>query len=149
MARYTLPLLIATTPTAGGASGPAPKFDDFHVSVQAQKTTVKLQLLTAQDKEYRTELLTAFRQPVNFAGHHVLTTIGCGASCILTAAIDTKTGTVAWLPFSICCWPLSVSEPLEFRKGSELLILQGQRNEAGYAGPHYYRFMNGRFAELR
>jgi hypothetical protein len=149
IARHTLPLIIAAATAAGWASNPAPRFEDFRVAVQARTAFAKLRLLTAQDKEYRTELATAFREPVNFAGHHVLATIGCGASCILTAVIDTKTGTVAWLPFSTCCWPLAVSQPLDFRKDSKLLVLHGQRNEAGDAGPHYYQFVDGRFTELR
>jgi hypothetical protein len=147
--RYTLPLIIAIASATGWVSNAAPRFKDFHVAVQTRASPVKLRLETAQDKEYRTELAAAFRKPANFAGHYVLTMIGCGASCILVAAVDTKTGMVAWLPFSICCWPLAVTEPLDFRKGSELLILRGQRNEAGYAGPHYYRFTDGRFTEIR
>ncbi|TWI63667.1 hypothetical protein IP91_03639 [Pseudoduganella lurida] len=87
--------------------------------------------------------------PVNFAGRFVLTTIGCGASCVLTAALDKQTGAVTWLPFTICCWDLAISEPLEFRRDSALLIVHGQRNEEGGAGPHYYRINGGQFEELR
>ncbi|WP_145650516.1 hypothetical protein [Pseudoduganella lurida] len=86
---------------------------------------------------------------MNFAGRFVLTTIGCGASCVLTAALDKQTGAVTWLPFTICCWDLAISEPLEFRRDSALLIVHGQRNEEGGAGPHYYRINGGQFEELR
>ena len=148
-ARFALPLILAAVSTTAWTRASAPAFEDFRVAVQARKPSVKLRLSTAQDKQYRTELATAFRQPVNFAGRYVLSTIGCGASCILAAAIDTKTGTVTWLPNSICCWPPAVVEPLDFQRGSELLIAHGQLNEVGSSGPHYYRLIGGRFAELK
>jgi hypothetical protein len=87
--------------------------------------------------------------PINFAGHYILTVIGCGTSCILVAAIDARNGKVAWLPYSLCCWTDQVSEPLRFRSNSDLLILNGQRDERGVNGPHYVRLLGGRFIALR
>jgi hypothetical protein len=130
-------------------SGSAPSFDTFRTSPRMLKQAAALRIQSAQDREYRSVLQAASKKPVNFAGHLVLTSIGCGASCVLTAALDKQTGTVTWLPFTICCWDLAISEPLEFRPDSALLVVHGQRNEAGGTGPHYYRFTGGRFKEVR
>ena len=89
---------------------------------------------------------TEGRKP-NFAGHYVLTSWGCGASCTMSAAIDTGTGTVSWLPFTVCCWAPEIAEPLQFRADSRLLIVHGSRNEHG-GGVHYYTIEGGQFSEL-
>ena len=79
------------------------------------------------------------RRPADFAGHFVLASWGCGASCVLTAAIDKQTGKVIWLPFTVCCWAASVSQPLDFRLDSRLLVIHGSRDEAG-RGRYFYVF---------
>ncbi len=83
-------------------------------------------------------------QPVNFAGHYVLTSIGCGAGCVQVAAIDAGTGAVAWLPKTVCCWPLALTDPLEYRRDSRLLIVYGALNEKG-SGAHAFVFDGRRF----
>ena len=56
---------------------------------------------------------------------------GCGASCVMGAAIDAKTGVVTHLRFTISNWPLDVTEPLGYKPASSLLIVRGSRNEKG------------------
>ena len=85
----------------------------------------------------------------NFAGHFALASWGCGASCIMAAAIDGDTGAVTWLPFTVCCWETEIIEPLEFQPNSRLLIVHGQRDERGAGGTHFYRFTGTRFEALR
>lgn len=94
-------------------------------------------------------LRSAARRRPNFAGRYVLTQVGCGASCIMLAALDAKTGDVVWWPGTWCCWELAVKEPVEFRRDSERLILHGQVDEAGPAGPHYWRLTGGRFVQVK
>lgn len=132
----------------GHAQTSAPSFEQFPITERFAKPAAPPYLKRQRDREFRTALNEAAKKPVNFAGHYVLTTIGCGASCVLVAALDAKTGRVAWLPFTLCCWNVSIPEPVLFRLDSDLLILNGQRNEAGAPGPHYFRFTRGRFAEL-
>lgn len=114
-----------------------PSFDEFPVKVfTGNRSGVKIS--TAKDRQYASRLRQLASQPVNFAGHYVLVSWGCGASCVMAAAIDAKGGKVIWLPFTLCCWPLDRSEPLEFRSDSRLLVAHGSRNEVG-GGDYYYR----------
>ncbi len=121
------------------ASAGAPRFGDFAVPHERAVHPVRLQLADPKSREYATKLKEfAHRQP-NFAGHFILASWGCGASCVMTAAINAQTGEVTWLPFTVCCWDLNISEPLEFRSDSRLLIVHGSRNESG-GGTYDYTF---------
>ena len=88
---------------------------------------------------YSAELQDAAGRAPDFAGHFVLASWGCGASCVMAAAIDSETGVVAWLPFTVCCWPKEIEAPLGFRRDSRLLIVRGSRDEKG-EGTHFYAF---------
>ena len=63
----------------------------------------------------------------------------------MAAAIDRRTGKVVWLPFTVCCWPMTITEPLEYRLESTLLIVHGKSDEKGDSGTHYYRLAGSRF----
>jgi opacity protein-like surface antigen len=115
----------------------APRFEDFAVTDTFVGKAAKVRLVSADDKEYATRIREASRQKPNFAGHYVLASWGCGASCVSNVAIDAKTGRVTWLPFTVCCWDVDVQEPIEFRRDSRLLVVHGSRNEAGN-GTFYY-----------
>jgi hypothetical protein len=65
----------------------------------------------------------------------------------MSAAVDTRNGTVSWLPFKVCCWDADVDEPLQFRPDSRLLIVHGSRNEQG-SGVHYYKLEGRQFVEI-
>lgn len=75
---------------------------------------------------FRTRLKWAVdNQKPNFAGHYILTTWGCGTSCIMGAVINSKTGKVSWWNFSVCCWSGEADEnfqPIEFRNNSKLIF---------------------------
>ena len=114
-----------------------PRFEDFAVSNTFAGKAAKVRLVSADDKEYATRIREASRQKPNFAGHYVLASWGCGASCVSSVAIDAKTGRVTWLPFTVCCWDVHVQGPIEFRRDSRLLVVHGSRNEAG-GGTYYY-----------
>lgn len=131
-----------------GQSFAAPQFGDFPAQLTgAQK--VELQLVDAQSRRYASMLRSAAKRDVDFAGHYILASWGCGASCIMAAAIDTETGLVAWLPFTVCCWSMQVNEPLEFRRTSRLLVVHGSRNEQGAGDEiHYYEFRRNKFKLL-
>lgn len=98
---------------------------------------------------FRTRLREAAREKPNFAGRYILTTWGCGTSCLMGAVIDAKTGRVYWLPGSICCWGYDTDEnfePIVARLDSRLLVLSGMINEEeGTNGTHFYKFENGKF----
>jgi len=91
----------------------------------------------------RCPLLLGKPQTSAFAGQYILTTIGCGASCILSSIIDARSGQVTWLPFTICCW--DPGKPLDFRLDSSLLVVHGMRDEQEPNGTFYYAFEEGKF----
>jgi hypothetical protein len=127
----------------------APRFEEFPALAYTGRTA-GVQLRDTKSREYASALRTASRQPVNFAGRYVLATWGCGASCVMGAAIDAKTGSVTWLPFTVCCWDLKITEPLEYRLNSHLLIVHGSLDEKGAgSGTHYYDFDGRRFAPIK
>ncbi len=102
----------------------------------------------ATARHYRSILREAAKEPINFAGHYVLATWGCGAGCVMAAAIDTNSGRVTSLPFTVSDWPLDITDPLAYRADSCLLIAHGSRNENAEHGTYYYAF-DGKTFTLR
>ena len=130
-------LLALVLPTAVAQTAP-PTFADYPTAPEHLQTTHRVLIQTPHSHRYATMLRAAATHPPDFAGHYILATVGCGASCVQAAAIDAKDGTVVWLPVTICCWPMDITEPLEYKPDSRLLIVHGQRNEKGSSGTHFY-----------
>lgn len=63
----------------------------------------------------------------------------------MAAAIDAKTGDVAWLPFTVCC--PDVDEPIEFKPDRRLLKIRGSQNEQRLGTP-FYVFDGRRFKQI-
>lgn len=126
----------------------APRFEDFPATAYAGKPA-SVDLQGAKSRLYASRLRWASHQPVNFSGRYILATWGCGASCVMGAVIDAKTGSVTWLPFTVCCWKLEITEPLQYRRDSHLLIVHGSLDEKGTASEiHYFDFDGRRFAPI-
>lgn len=147
MTPFLLLLLAFAGPAQAQNNAPLPKFEDYRVPEYHGKTAPPL-IRTADERQFRTRLRYAGREKANFAGHYVLTTWGCGAACVTGALIDAKTGKVYWLPFTICCWPLEVENPLSYRLDSSLIVFTGSRGEQG-GGVYYYKFDGRQFVPLR
>ena len=140
-----LPLLFAFLST-GALAGPS--FSEFPANAYTGPQA-KVRLAEKKSQQYASVLRAAARGRPNFAGHYVLATWVCGSSCVMGAAIDAKTGAVAWLPFTVCCWDLNITEPLDFRNDSRLLIVHGSRNETGAGNEvNYYVFDGRKFTML-
>lgn len=122
-----------------------PKFTQFAEKVY-EGPSAPLRPVTKDDREFATRLLEGMKQPVNFAGHYILATWGCGAECLGGAVIDARTGAIAWLPYSICCW--GKGQPFYFRKDSRLIVFSGVLNEQSPKGAHFFEFRNGEFKHL-
>lgn len=130
-------------------AGATPRFEDYPAPAYKGKTA-PVRLASAQSRDYATRLRMAAHGAPNFAGQHILTAWGCGASCVMAAAIDAKTGAVAWLPFTVCCWNNDVTEPLEYRHDSRLLIVHGSHDEKGSGDQtNFYLFNGKRFLPIR
>lgn len=136
--------IVLAAPSAGAVA--APHFNDYPATSFSDRTG-KIRLEEAKSREYATMLRDAARRKPDFAGHYILASWGCGASCTMSAAIDANSGAVTWLPFTLCCWDANMRAPLDFRTDSRLLIVHGSRDEQG-SGVHYYDFDGRRFAEI-
>ncbi len=137
MERVAAALLVALSSVAHAQR--AVTFADCPVKLEAAHKTPRL-VFDAKSRQYRSEITNAAGGPPNFAGHYILAQWGCGAGCVMAAAIDTKTGHVSSLPFTVSDWPLNVTEPLNFHVNSCLLVVQGSRNESKQHGTYYYAF---------
>jgi hypothetical protein len=88
---------------------------------------------------------SSLRHPLHrrsFAGNYVLTYWGCGRSCVMGAVIDTATGEITWLPFSVCCATSTDPgfRPINFKPNTRLVVFTGLRNEEQPMGAHFYSF---------
>ncbi len=141
-------LLMASLLLPQAGTGAAPPFSQFAAPRERVTRPAKVKLTDAKDRQYATRLREFGSRPPNFAGHFVLASWGCGASCVMGAAINAQTGEIVWLPFTVCCWDFDTSEPLEFRNDSRLLIVHGSRNEQG-GGTYAYTFDGKAFTLLK
>ncbi len=132
----------------GGIDPPhLPHFDDYGVTAAAVAHPARVKLVTARDRKYAAALREAAAKP-DFAGQYTLASWGCGASCVIVAAIDRVDGSVHWFPATVCCWRLAITEPLQYRSNSRLVIVHGRLNEVGDDGDHRFVLNHGRFAAI-
>lgn len=148
-----LALLVAAIVTLATmpAIAQVPQFRDYPAQPYSGPTAPLV--LGPDDINFRTRLRVAARQPANFAGSYSLATWGCGAECLMGAAVNLKTGHVVWLPSTICCWPTDADgkfQPVLARLDSTLIVLSGLRNEKeGDQGAHFYSIEGGHFVHVR
>ncbi|MBP2559656.1 hypothetical protein J2857_002425 [Neorhizobium galegae] len=127
------------------AAQDVPKFAQFAEKVYSGPHA-PVKLVTRDDQAFATRLKQAAGQPVNFAGHYVLATWGCGAECLGGAVIDARSGKVAFLPYSVCCW--GEGDPFYYRKDSRLIVFSGVLNEESPKGAHFFELRDGVFLHL-
>jgi hypothetical protein len=127
----------------------APSFEDYSVREVYRGPAARLVLDAPDERAYRTRIREAVQEGMNFAGHYVMATWGCGVVCTMGAVVDLRTGAVTMLPFTICCYQDDVNLPIEYGPDSRLVVFTGRRNEKGTYGRHYYRFDRGRFRHLK
>ncbi len=127
------------------------------VDTQAQRVGVKVQLRTSQDRLYKTFLRQAINKPANFAGHYVLSGPGCGTECEMYAAIDKKTGSVVWLPFTIQEWVemaerMNEGRPIKFSvRSNRIKVLGHLVFDDGHTetDPQAWQLVGGRFVLVK
>lgn len=143
-----LALLAFTWTPLGSAQALAePRFEDYPAPVYAGAVRPPDMSSHPEARTYRTRLRDAAKGSVNFAGEFVLATWGCGSQCLMGAVISARTGRVQFLPGTICCW-LEAGEntnPIDYKVGSNLLILTGLINEEEPLARNYYVFSGGQF----
>ncbi|MBV9217066.1 MAG: hypothetical protein JO053_12905 [Acidobacteria bacterium] len=70
-----------------------PRFADYPAKSQ-RVGTIKVDLSTKDARMFRTNLRNAAKGGINFAGHFVITSWGCGTNCTEWAMIEGRTGKV-------------------------------------------------------
>lgn len=149
MRTRSIPVVLLLLCAASGIvhAQQAPRFEDCPATIVAKRTPARL-TFDIRSRQYRSAIREAASGPINFAGHYIFAQWGCGAGCVMAAAIDTKTGRVTSLPFTVSDWPLDLTEPLTHRANSCMLVVQGSRNESEEHGTYYYGF-DGKSFRLR
>lgn len=163
--RRPIPHEVRVTPTDPATDLPAnppqsaadwnpqqpPRFEHYPVE-QISTGALAPVVITPERNSFSNRIQGIEETEPNFAGHYRLTLWECGADCVTGAVVDVQNGQSYPLPGTICCWPdrdAGNSQPLEFQPDSNLLMIQGRRDQReDDKGRHYYRFENGRFVYL-
>ena len=122
-------------------------------------------------KRFRTNLRNAAKGKVNFAGHFILTTWGCGTNCTESAIIDARDGRVFFpkefqgVVQGFCDLPENANPtdapdmkdeyaPFVYRADSRLLVLNGFRggefdDKKSRCGAFYMEWTGKAFKQIR
>ncbi len=107
-----------------------PSFKQYSSSIEKAKAR-KIDFSSHQRaRTFRTNLTNALKDGVNFAGHYILATWGCGTNCNESAIIDARNGKV-FFPKELegagfgFCELSDETEPLVYKSNSRLLVLSG------------------------
>lgn len=137
-----------------GFAQTTPTFNQYVVKVEKIKS-VKVNLKSHKDaKRFRTNLRNAAKKGVNFAGHFILMTMGCGTNCTDSAIIDARNGKVFFpdelgpFMFGLCDLP-DDTETFVYRANSRLLVLSGMRGEGGRCGIYYLEWTGTKFKQVK
>lgn len=142
MKNFALLLILLVALGASAVAQKLPRFADYPAKAQ-NVGTIKVDLSTKNARMFRTNLRNAAKTGVNFGGHFVITSWGCGTNCSEWAIIEGRTGKV-FFPrefqgvgsgFCEISWSKMPSDtPAEtdefyggvyYKKNSRLLVLSG------------------------
>jgi hypothetical protein len=141
------------------AQSTTPTFTQYAAKVVKIKN-VRVNLKSHKDANmFRTNLRNAAKEGVNFAGHYILTTWGCGTNCSQSAIIDARNGRVffprelAGAGFGFCELP-DDTEPIVSQADSRLLLLNGFKGgdlnlENAPCGIYYLEWTGTKFKQVK
>jgi hypothetical protein len=151
-------LLLAFS-SIGFTQSSTPTFTQYAAEVETVKPTQVNLKSHKYANSYRTNLRNAAKEGVNFAGHYILTTWGCGTNCSQTAIIDARNGQVFFpeeLGGSISgfCELSDDTEPIVYEADSRLLVLSGYKNgdldkKDGRCGIYYLEWTGTKFKQVQ
>lgn len=154
-----LTALLLAVSSVGFTQSTTPAFTQYAVKV-AQIKNVRVNLKSHRDaNRFRTNLRNAAKEGVNFAGHYILTTWGCGTNCSQSAIIDARNGRVFFpdqlegAGFGFCELP-DETEPIVYHADSRLLVLNGFKGgdlsqENAPCGIYYLEWTGRNFKQVR
>ncbi|MGL4768397.1 MAG: hypothetical protein ACRCV6_10025 [Formosimonas sp.] len=135
-----------------------PRFEDYPVAaVYTGKHHAAV--ITKANRIMRTRLRQAAQEPVNFAGHYVLWSYGCGTNCLVNSIVDVKTGLEFpdEVPTLSSChnedWTQIADYDIVARPNSRLLVVIGAQikrgDDNGQCLARYYQEKNGRLLHIK
>lgn len=154
-----LTALFLAFSSVGFAQSTTPTFKQYAAKVE-KKRNVTVNLKSHKNANmFRTNLRNAAKEGVNFAGHYILTTWGCGTNCSHSAIIDARNGRVFFpdqlegAGFGFCDLP-DDAEPLVYQADSRLLVLSGFKGgdlglKDGRCGIYYLEWTGTNFKQVR
>ena len=160
LVRFLATLAVIWVPNEAGwaQSARVPKFYEYPVAIY--KGTRPPIRLDKDDLTFRTRYRTLSRLPPNFAGHYVISEVGCGTDCTFLLTIDAKNGTSAWLkvPTGEELYIRSeahtdakgeeVERGYYFRPDSRLMVVVGNM-DGNECGARYFEERSGRMMMIR
>jgi hypothetical protein len=154
-----LTALFLTFGSNGFAQSATPTFTQYAARVE-KNGNVRVNLKSHKNANmFRTNLRNAAKEGVNFAGHYILTTWGCGTNCSQSAIIDARNGRVFFPDelegsvFGFCELADNV-EPIVYKANSRLLVLSGFKGgdfdkKDGRCGIYYLEWTGTNFKQVR
>ena len=132
-----------------------PSFSDYPVKEIFRDKPAPPKLVTKGDQAFRTRIRYGAKLPVEFAGHYTLPRWGCGAGCNAFVIVDSPTGRIYDVPFSLEDLPDSWEEKhaegphdrMAFRPDSRLMKLDACLNETE-CGLYDYVMVDGKGLKL-
>jgi hypothetical protein len=132
-----------------------PSFSDFAVKEVFHGTPVPPKLVTKGERAMRTRIRYGAKGPVEFAGHYTLPRWGCGAGCNGIAIVDSITGRVYEVFFSLEDLPYQWldkhegerHERMDYRPDSRLMKFDACLNEVN-CGFYDYVMVDGKGLKL-
>ena len=133
-----------------------PSFSDFPVNKIFAGTPAAPKLVTRGQRMFRTRLRAGAKAPVEFAGHYTLPRWGCGAGCNGFAIVDSVSGRVYDVPFSLVELPGTWMERygrsdslqrMDYRQDSRLMKINACPNEKN-CGLYDYVMEDGKGLKL-
>lgn len=156
---FAVSILIFGSAFVSYAQPNLPSFNQYAVKAEGIRN-ISVNLSSHKNaRNFRTNLRNSAGKGVNFAGHFVIGTWGCGTNCTESGIIDGRTGRVFFPPelqgagSGFCDLP-DDRELLTYHANSRLLVLSGFKNGEidtpnSPCGIYYLEWTGVRFRQVR
>ena len=129
-----------------------PSFEAYPTTVQFSGSLATVDVLShPKAKKFKTVLSAGAKHGPNFAGHYIIVTWGCGTACQEIAIVDAENGKVYFpgiLKLNAYQMVHDETEPFQFKKESNLLVVSGSPNDQEALGVHYYLWDNNKLRKV-
>ena len=123
----------------------SPAFEDFKVTGIYSGEVASVDYQSNENAlNFRGQIKYQIEEGVNFAGHYMLVSWGCGTNCVAGLVVDAITGKVYSMPLIASCG-------IDFRLNSSLFILDPgcpQYSELFGVQTTYYKWENTKFIPI-